>query len=197
MRTMRIQELMTGPPVTCGPDDTLRGAAKSCSRGRHLWWTVLATAGLAAMNCATPQPQTGVSEEAEHPRASVFSESGVHYLTNAYLFACAPEYIPYPDGQGPPVPVRTDADRREREAELTACLREVAAKCMTLENLRRVTSVGKRHSMSKAEMKCIVQHGGAFLDGYVKRLLERERQREGVSGDFAGNEPSSASSVRP
>ena len=149
------------------------------------------------MNCATPQAQTAASGGAEHPHASVLSESGEHYLTNAYLFSCAPEYVPYPDGQGPPVPVRTDAERREREAELTACLREVAAKCTTLENLRRVTSAGKRHSMSDADLKWIVQHGGAFLDGYVKRLLERERQREGVSDDFAGNKPSSASSVRP
>jgi hypothetical protein len=51
--------------------------------------------------------------------------------------------------------------------------------------------------MSDAEMKWIVQHGDAFLDDYVKRLLERERQREGASGNFTGNEPSSVSLVRP
>lgn len=171
-------------------------ATESYSRGRHLWWTVFATVGLATMSCATPQAQTAASGGEELP-PGVLAESGERYLTNAYLFACAPEYIPYPDGQGPPVPVRTDAERREREAELTACLREVAAKCTTLKNLRRVTSVGKRHSMSDAEMKWIVQHGDAFLDRYVKRLLEREREREGASGKFAGNEPSSGSSVQP
>lgn len=149
------------------------------------------------MNCATPQAQTAASGGEELPPPGALSESGERYLKNAYLFACAPEYIPYPDGQGPPVPVRTDAERTEREAELTACLREVAAKCTTLKNLRRVSSVGKRHSMSDGEMKWIVQHGDAFLDDYVKRLLERERQREGVSDNFAGNEPSSAPSAVP
>jgi hypothetical protein len=149
------------------------------------------------MNCTTPQAQTAASGGEEHPHASVLSEDGERYLTNAYLFACAPEYVPYPDGQGPPIPVRTDAERREREAELTACLREVVAQYTTLENLRRATSTGNRQSMSDAEMKGIVQYGSAFLDDYVKRLLERERQREGVSGESAGGELSSVSSVQP
>jgi hypothetical protein len=51
--------------------------------------------------------------------------------------------------------------------------------------------------MSDAEMEWIAQHGDAFLDDYVKQLLERERQREGGSDNFVGNEPSSAPSVEP
>jgi hypothetical protein len=146
---------------------------------------LLAAAALAAASCATPQAPSGSSAEEAAP-APVLTEEGRRNLENVYLFNCAPEYLPYPEGQGPPVPARSDAEWRERREELTACGRRVARRYATLDTIRALAWNGKTHSMSEAEMKGMAQQGPAYVADYVEELLQRERRRAQLSSTVAG-----------
>jgi hypothetical protein len=163
-------------------------AADSHDPSRGAWrrthgLTVLACVGLAAVSCATPEPPSVDAQVAEAPEPIVLTAQGEEYLKNAFQFGCAAEYILYPDGEGPPVPQRTDAQRSERQEELTSCLETVKTNYATPEGVRLTTWNGKKHSMSDAEMQAVVRYGDAFLDDYVRDLLEGEKQREGRSTD--------------
>lgn len=139
----------------------------------------------AAVGCSTPQVATAPSAE-EASSAPVFGEKAERNLENLYLFNCAPEYLPYPEGEGPAVPTRTDAEWEQRREELTACGRKVAQRYTNLEAIRALTWNGTTHSMSDAEMKAMAQRGPAYLEDYAEGLVQAERRRAGFSDTVAG-----------
>lgn len=165
------------------------------------------TAALAAAGCATPpptkapsraqEPAPAVSEGPPPGESGTLDERGKRYLTNAYLFTCAPEYVPYPEGQGPPVPVRSDAKWREREQELQTCMQEVAQKYAKLETVRAMTFNGKTQTMSESEMRDVVAQGPAFLARYTADLLRGERRRERFSDAVADSTDASDAGASP
>lgn len=139
----------------------------------------------ATVGCTTPQaaPTPPAQEASTGP---VFGEKAERNLENLYLFHCAPEYLPYPDGQGPPVPARSDAEWRERREELTDCGQEVAHRYANLEAIRTLTWNGTTHSMTEAEMRAMARRGPAYLEDYADELLQGERRRAGLSETVAG-----------
>lgn len=147
----------------------------------------LAVAGLAALGCATVQAPTRETPSGEPSGEAVLSKRGERYLRLTFLFTCAPEYLPYPDGEGPPVPARTEAEREQRKEQLLACQREVAETYTTPDAVRALTKEPGGQGLSDAEIAGVVQRGDAFLDAYVQGLLERERQREGEPAETASS----------
>lgn len=147
----------------------------------------LAAVVLAAVGCATPEaPSTASAPSAEEASSPpVFTEEAKQDLENLYLFECAPEYLPYPDGQGPPIPARSDAEWQERRKELTACGRKIARRYTKLEVVRAMAWNGTTHSLSQAEMKGIAERGPAYLEDYVDELLAGERRRARLSSTVA------------
>jgi hypothetical protein len=139
----------------------------------------------AAVSCTTPQAATVPSAE-EASSAPVFGEKAERNLENLYLFNCAPEYLAYPEGEGPPVPSRSDAEWEQRREDLTACGREVAGRYAHLEAIRALTWNGTTHSMSEAEMKAMAQRGPDYLEDYAEGLVQAERRRAGFSDTVAG-----------
>ncbi len=141
---------------------------------------VLATLVLAS--CATGPGADAPPVDAPPPTQEpiVLSSDGKRYLRNMFIYACAREYVPYGEGEGPPRPSRTDAERASREQELQRCKADVAAQYTQLETVRRMTWTGKEHAMGDGEMQGIVRDGAAYLDDYVGQLVIAERSREGT-----------------
>ena len=99
-----------------------------------------------------------------------------------YLFSCAPEYVPYSEGEGPPILPRSEAEWQERRQELIACQRRIARAYTSLETIRAMTWNGSTYALSDAEMKGIVRNGADYLEDYVDELLQAERRRAPSSG---------------
>ena len=110
----------------------------------------------------------------------MLASDGKRYLRNMFIFTCAKEYVPYEDGEGPPIATRTDAERAARQQELERCLADVAEQYTKLDTVRQMTWNGKAHAMGEGEMQGIVRDGAAYLDEYVQQLLAGERSREGT-----------------
>lgn len=159
---------------------------------RRLATGALLGAAILATGCAAPATEAPEPTSLEAPAPIVLTEEGERYLTDVFLFACAPEYIGYPTGEGPPIPVRSEAQRRARRSELERCVSEEAAdRYSRLEVVRALTWNGRTHSMSERDMQGIVQFGDTFVQSYVERLLEDERRREGTA-EKAAPAPSEA-----
>lgn len=139
----------------------------------------LVIGGCASVSVRAPAPETEV--ESSEP-SILSSDKGERYLKDVFLFGCAPEYLLYPEESGPPIPVRTESERKAREQELTACLEEVVEKYTRPDMVRMMTWNGTQHVMSEAERKGIVRYGEAFLNEYLTNLLQSERLREGTAG---------------
>ena len=175
----------TDPSDRANPRPRIRSGRRRAARARRRGLVVL---GLAAIACATPPSQQAAAPAgpASDPNAvpDTLTEDGRTYLRNIFQVECADGYLVYPEGEGPPVPERTALERQEREAELRDCLREkVLARYTTLEMVQAMTWDGESYVMSPGEMTAIVRYGDDFLAGYVERLLEGERQREGTASD--------------
>lgn len=148
------------------------------------------TVSLVFLGCATASEPASAPGKAPADAPVVLSDDGKRYLKDVYLYRCANEYIPYPHGEGPPVPARTDEEWSEREEALTTCRRDVAREYTALETVRALTWNGTDHAMSEAEMQGIARYGDAFLQEYVNDLLEAEMRRGGarqLANEFAAS----------
>jgi len=126
---------------------------------------------------SAPGSDAAEAEAGDGPVA--LGDEGRHYLRSIFLFRCAGDYLPYPDGSGPPVPDRTEREWAEREAELDRCLADVLDEYTRLETIRTMTWNGSEHVLSEPQMEAIARSGDAFLESYVEGLLRGERRREG------------------
>jgi hypothetical protein len=92
--------------------------------------------------------QIGLSEEAERA------------LQNLYLFECAQGYLVRPEeGFGP-------------AEEKLACLEKVEQDDLDLAAVRTLSSTGSGYSLTEAEMEAMVRDGPAYLEDYVRKLLQ-------------------------
>lgn len=144
--------------------------------------TTLCLAALGLASCATGPGADAPPVDAPPPTEEpiVLSPEGERYLRNMFIFACAREYVPFDDGEGPPLPTRTAAERAKREQELLGCMTEVSEEYTQLETIHQMTWNGSTHVMGNGEMQGIVRDGPAYLDEYVRMLVAAEQTREGT-----------------
>jgi len=115
---------------------------------------------------------------------ATLTEDAKSYLRYGFQVECAEDYLVYPDGEGPPVPNRSESEWSEREAELRGCLEEkVLGRHTSLERVQVMMWNGKDYTMSQGAMRTIVRDGDAYLDDYVDSLIAGERRRAGSSPD--------------
>ena len=169
-------------------DRTSLAARFDRARSRALPGLCLALAAAGGIGCAGAQVRAKekTPDVSAPPPQIVLTEDGERYLKNVYQFECANEYIPFADGEGPPVGPRTDAERRAREAELQECLRNRVAGVYTKpDTVDFMTWNGRSHSLSEVERKAIAQFGDAYLTKYVNGLIEREKRLESGASSAA------------
>ncbi len=169
-------------------------------RTKRIGALTLALVVSATLGCATaPDAPRSDGQVPQVPSsAAVFSAHGERYVENLFLFLCAPEHVPYPVGQGPSGPQRSQAEWQDREEELSACSERVAQRFTTLDAVRSLTWNGTGYSMSEAEMRGIARHGAAHLDEVATDLLRLEREKSQLSGALAGpTAPSLGTSLGP
>lgn len=132
--------------------------------------------------CVSAPPPSEPAQEADAAESSdaspaSLSDKGRRYLEDVFLYSCAEEYLPYEDGDGPPVEPRSEREWAERENDLAQCRDDVVEEYVSLDKIRIMTWDGTTHSMKPAEMEGIVQLGPEFLTDYVEAMLQAERRR--------------------